>query len=700
MLDTIKSYLVSLGFAINDSEFNKATKALNDLDRSVTSVTSGMAKSFAVAGTEITGVITAVVGATGALIKETAELDMQYQKFALRMWMTKDSAKQLQVTLKAMGESVEDVAWIPELRQQYYQLLNQGNQMQTPGDAGEQLKYIRSILFEFTRLKLEVSYAAEWISYYLIKYLSGPLAKIKSGMQDLNNMIVMKMPEWTNKVAKVLSMVVTLFINVGRFVYDAFNAVERFFMSFPKGMRIAIAAIAAITLAMRMNPLLLLLSTAILLIDDFYAYIDGRKSLKSLQPVWAKLIEWSKEFSKLLEDNKGKMSELWSEMLKSPTYKLLIDALKDSFIALKEGIGATKEITVEFFGDLAKSMEKEGVASQFNTTIETMAKLINDVSSAIKDLMVKLHLLSGDTKTKSWLAEITDELARQIKRVAMLSEMFAHLASAAFKISVGDFKGAKIDLGAAGVAGAGAVASLLGVDNPYAKKSSNGGGGATVQQGNDIATQVSNISGLPANLIYGQMAHETGNFSEMAGSHNYGGLKNSDGSYKDFDSDDAFAKYYAWYLHQYDENGISQATTPEAWAHALKQGGYYEDAEENYANGVGNWSQKYQPPVQQQAAAPQDTSASASADYPPNTSYQLASYNGMNALSASYATPSQGSYQIASADNGVNVGAININVAGTNASAADIQQATIEGIKQATGKQVAIETRDLQGILV
>ena len=38
------------------------------------------------------------------------------------MWVTKDTAKTLSVVLKTMGASQEDVAWVPELREQFFRL--------------------------------------------------------------------------------------------------------------------------------------------------------------------------------------------------------------------------------------------------------------------------------------------------------------------------------------------------------------------------------------------------------------------------------------------------------------------------------------------------------------------------------------------------------------------------------------------------
>jgi hypothetical protein len=691
MLDVIKSYLVSLGFSVNDAEFNKATQSMNDLNKTITSVTAGMAKQFAVAGTEVVGVLATITGATGALIKETAELDMQYQKFALRMWMAKDSAKDLQVTLKAMGESVEDVAWIPELRQQYFQLINQGNEMKTPGDAGEQLKYIRSILFEFTRLKLEVSYAAEWISYYLIKYLSGPLAKIKESMQGLNGWIVQKMPEWTNKVAKVLSMIVTLFINVGRFIYDAFMSVERFFMAFPKGLRLALGAIAALTLAFKMNPILLALTTAILLIDDFYSYLDGRKSLKMLQPVWAKIIEWSKDFNKLIIDNKENLSDLWNEFLKSATYKNMIDALKNSFEALKEGLLALKEIFDEFMIDLGKSIEKKGLIPEFKMFMQTTSQAVDDVAESIKKLMIQLHLLSNDTQTKSFMQWFSDEIAKIAKNTMILGEVLSHVFSAVAKAAVGDVKGATKEMTQAMVG----VVRYTGENKDSMFLINTDNGGITNDAaGRDllrrkIAQQESH--GDPQALSYdeahfGKYQFGQSTWDSAASDANRPDLVGIDPRNVSESDQDLVAQTYINELM--DKFGGDAARVAGSW-YAGEGSGEWSEAARNRKqvsdNGlVGPSVNEYAMGVLKQQ--------------PTMMSYTGMAQNGMSTLAGSYAQPMQNIYNTSAGEGNVIIESINLSFGGTNATVAEIQQATIAGVQQATGKQVARQTRDMQGV--
>ena len=76
--------------------------------------------------------------------------------------------------------------------------------------------------------------------------------------------------------------------------------------------------------------------------------------------------------------------------------------------------------------------------------------------------------------------------------------------------------------------------------------------------GGNIAMAISQRTGLPAQFIWAQMAHESANFqSDLARKdHNYAGVKGTDGEYLHFDSDEDFVNYMADYLPKYSNNGI------------------------------------------------------------------------------------------------------------------------------------------------
>lgn len=210
--DIIKSYLVELGFQVDNQGFNKFNKALQDASNAVQSHTAGWAGAYIKAATMIVGAITTITGATVALIDKTAQLDLGYQKLALHMYMAVDQAKQYKIVTDAMGEKIDDIAWIPELRQRYMSLMDQTKQMELPGDAEGQMKHIRDVRFEFTRLKVEMTYGLQWIGYELMKNLGIPINNVYQWMKNFNDWITSHMAEWTSKIANFLAPVVKVFI--------------------------------------------------------------------------------------------------------------------------------------------------------------------------------------------------------------------------------------------------------------------------------------------------------------------------------------------------------------------------------------------------------------------------------------------------------------------------------------------------------
>lgn len=113
-----------------------------------------------------------------------------------------------------------------------------------------------------------------------------------------------------------------------------------------------------------------------------------------------------------------------------------------------------------------------------------------------------------------------------------------------------------------------------------------------------LAQQSANISGLPAEWIYSQFAHDTGNFtSDLCTQYNnLGGLTQTepndlpqpDGNcyYMQFNSPEAYADYFGRYLRLYEEDGIYDAATIPEYAAALQRGGYFGASLSEYVEGM------------------------------------------------------------------------------------------------------------------
>ena len=304
MTDTIKDYLVGLGFAVNQGQFNKMMGQLKKFEGGAESTTAAVTKGMLGGATAIIGFIAAVNKGIADMLIGLANADMETQKFARRMWMSYDAAKSLQGVLGAMGEdmsSLGDIAMNAELRQKFFALRAQAESMTPGGDYKAEMEKIRGITFEFMRLKLNVTYITQWDGYYLMKYLDGPLKSIKTTFKDFNDKIQKNMPEISKKIAWFLSV----FTRLGIALFGIFKGVFDLINRLPTKVKTAGAAIAAVGLAM-LNPFTMTIAAiaaVLLLLDDYNTYQRGGKSL--FEDTWKGLDPAKKGFAGFFGEFEG-----------------------------------------------------------------------------------------------------------------------------------------------------------------------------------------------------------------------------------------------------------------------------------------------------------------------------------------------------------------------------------------------------------
>jgi hypothetical protein len=113
------------------------------------------------------------------------------------------------------------------------------------------------------------------------------------------------------------------------------------------------------------------------------------------------------------------------------------------------------------------------------------------------------------------------------------------------------------------------------------------------------AQRVSKMTGIPADILWAQWAHETGNFSNRGAKelNNLAGVNVPGGhgqDYRKFKSMDEFGDYYAHLMRPsgYYPNA-SKAKNTDDFAAALKAGGYYSDTQAHYAAGLRKYDNQY-----------------------------------------------------------------------------------------------------------
>jgi len=413
--EMIQEYLVGLGAKIDKPGFSQAEATIKSLDRTVESSTGRMAANFARAsamiGTAITGVSASVFG----LMKSAAAQDLAMQKLSRQMMVSKDAAWTMKKATDALGESIQDIMLTPELMERFNKLAADGRKMKVGGDFAETMRGFRDLMFEFTRLKQEVSYAMTWVGYYLMKYLNRPLAEAREKFRSFNDMFVKNMSTWTEKAARMLVYI----INVGKhflmLVLDVGKALWAMWESFPKGVKIAAAAIAGLTLIMRANPLtrmLLLVGSLLLLIDDYYGHMEGKQS--AFGTYWDKLNEYIKTAKKYWEEFSGAVSDFADRVQSS-------SALNDFLYVIKEIGGALWELATIYVDAwinqaqmLYESMEKHGAVDGLREAMQKLWEIFMSVLGTVRDLIRWMGRLVNEVRrTKEYqdLIDAVGELA-------------------------------------------------------------------------------------------------------------------------------------------------------------------------------------------------------------------------------------------------------------------------------------------------
>ncbi len=158
--EVLKSYLVSLGFDVNQPQLRKFDGALREAFGLVEANSLGMAKSLLKVQASVASAFSAVSTGIVAMADHVAGADQKYRLLGLRMFMTQEAARKLQVGLDAVGASLDEIAWDPELRSRFLQLSEDQDRLAQGLGANfaRDMRGIRDLRFEFTRLKVALEY--------------------------------------------------------------------------------------------------------------------------------------------------------------------------------------------------------------------------------------------------------------------------------------------------------------------------------------------------------------------------------------------------------------------------------------------------------------------------------------------------------------------------------------------------------------
>jgi Transglycosylase SLT domain len=216
-IDVIKSYLVSLGFAVDQPQLRQFQDTLRSMSASVERATTGtpfgMAGLFVKAGAAAVGALASVATGAVGLMNHVAQSDLGFQLYARRMFMATDAARAMKIATDALGVSIEDIVWGPkELAQRFSKLVDDQRRM-VEGMGGEanyekQMRQIRDVTFEFTRMKVELKLLSMSVVKDLSVALFGDEGSLQSKLHDFNEWVITHLPEISRTISDKLVPVI------------------------------------------------------------------------------------------------------------------------------------------------------------------------------------------------------------------------------------------------------------------------------------------------------------------------------------------------------------------------------------------------------------------------------------------------------------------------------------------------------------
>lgn len=230
MNNVIESYLVSLGFQVDQPELAKFKRALKDAGDTAEKHTSGIIGQFVKWQGAIVGAFSAVGLATIGMMDKVADADLGFKLTAQRMFLSVDAARSLTIATKALGHSLEDIAWNPELHQRFTELWAEQKQLLggSPADSEQTLQKIRDVRFEITRAQVALQYIARDVTVMLYKALGGDafLAKLRGWVEWL----ISHAPQISKWITSVLVPIMKDALHVLQDVWKVTEALARAFV--------------------------------------------------------------------------------------------------------------------------------------------------------------------------------------------------------------------------------------------------------------------------------------------------------------------------------------------------------------------------------------------------------------------------------------------------------------------------------------
>lgn len=415
---------MSKGLTITTKEFNTLATTSGETGtalESFSAVGGSAIEGFSIAALAPIALVAAAIAAISlaavALTKflgGLAKQDIGYQMLARQLWTTKQNAKEIDMALKTMGVTMQDLWLSPQLLAQFNQLRKDSEALKLPDSFNQNIKVVQELGFEFQRLKQAGTLAFQWLGSYILQYIAGPLDEIKGGLHNFNDEFLKDIPKIAKVIAIPIGVALRLFLDlaeaiglVGKVGVKAFDFVGSLLEKIPKPLQNIIKIIALLALVI-FSPIAAIVGL-ILVFDDLMTAVKGGKSVigsvfdyfkGKVKSVEVPFVSLSKTAKTVFANIKKWVENVFDKPQKAISYiKKVIDDIGAKINSIIKPIAAE----IKKIGDEIKAVEKAAKdvkalpGKAVNAVKSVPGNILNAVEKAPANIWASLKSLVGQS---------------------------------------------------------------------------------------------------------------------------------------------------------------------------------------------------------------------------------------------------------------------------------------------------------------
>jgi hypothetical protein len=225
MQNILESYLVRLGFEIDGAGLARFEGALRSTRRSVDSMVGVSGARLLGWQGAATGAFVGMGAALAGLVDKVAMADQNYRLFALRMFTTQAVGRELSITMKALGASLDQIVWDPELHARAMQLFKDQEEIVKNMGVGFEynMRSLRDLRFEFQRLGVILQYGSFEFVSDIFQKLFPQFGNFIEKFHNWNDWLIQNLPQEANRLAGQVVGVIREVEDIGRHLFEMFD---------------------------------------------------------------------------------------------------------------------------------------------------------------------------------------------------------------------------------------------------------------------------------------------------------------------------------------------------------------------------------------------------------------------------------------------------------------------------------------------